>query len=181
MSRIAKKPIIIPSGVSVKIEENALFVSGPKGVLKKALPPEITIELKNNRLWVKIRDIKDGFQRSLVGTYARLIDNMIIGVTTGFEKRLELVGTGFKAQLSDKALVLYLGFSHPVNFQIPENIQIVVEKNIVTVKGLDKQLVGEVAAQIRRLKRPEPYKGIGVRYLGEIVRKKAGKKAVTTT
>ena len=113
------------------------------------------------------------------GTYRQLIENMIIGVTQGFEKKLEINGVGYKAEVKEKQLILNVGFSHSVNFEIPENIEVRVEKNLIIVSGIDKQLVGEVAAQIRKIKKPEPYKGKGIKYLGEQIRRKVGKKVVT--
>lgn len=179
MSRLGKKPISIPSGVEVKTIEEQIVVKGPKGEIKFTLHPLVDIKTENNELWVSVKDPEDKKQKALWGTFVRLIRNMIEGVTRGFEKKLQLVGIGFKAQVSGDKLTLNVGFSHPVDYQIPAGIKINIEKDIVVVIGIDKQLVGEVAAQIRKFKKPEPYKGTGIRYFGEVVRRKAGKKAAT--
>jgi len=178
MSRLGKKPISIPTGVEVKIDQGLIIVKGPKGELKQFIHPLVTVNLENNYLRITVQNPKEKKQKALWGTFSRLISNLIEGVTRGFEKKLQLVGIGFRAQLSGDKLILNIGFSHPVEYKIPAGIKINVEKDIITVSGIDKQLVGEVAAQIRRFKKPEPYKGTGIRYLGEVVRKKAGKKAI---
>lgn len=181
MSRLGKKPIIIPSGVEIKLDQNQIIVKGLKGEIKQAIHPMVIINLEDKNLKISVKNPEEKKQRALWGTYVRLLQNMIEGVTKGFEKKLQLVGIGFRAQVSGNKLVLNIGFSHPVDYQIPAGIKVDVEKDIITISGIDKQLVGEVAAQIRRLKKPEPYKGMGIRYLGEVVRKKAGKKAVAAT
>jgi large subunit ribosomal protein L6 len=178
MSRLGKKPISIPTGVEVKIDQGLIIVKGPKGELKQFIHPLVTVNLENNHLRITVQNPEEKKQKALWGTFFRLISNLIEGVTRGFEKKLQLVGIGFRAQVSGDKLILNIGFSHPVEYKIPAGIKINVEKDIITVSGIDKQLVGEVAAQIRRLKKPEPYKGTGIRYLGEVVRKKAGKKAI---
>lgn len=178
MSRLGKKPIIIPSGVEIKIDQNQIVVKGPKGEIKQTIHPLVIVNLEDNSLKVFVKDPQERKQKALWGTFVRLIQNMIEGVTKGFEKKLQLVGIGFRAQISGNKLILNIGFSHPVEYQIPAGVSVNIEKDIITISGLDKQLVGEVAAQIRKLKKPEPYKGTGIKYLEEIVRKKAGKKAV---
>ena len=180
MSRLGKKPIVIPSGVQVKLEAGVINIKGPKGELSLTIHPMVLITSGADGLTIAVKNAVDKKQRALWGTFVRLIRNMIIGVTAGFEKKLQLVGIGFRAQVSGEKLILNIGFSHPVEYQIPAGAKILVEKNIITITSVDKQLTGEVAAQIRRLKKPEPYKGVGIRYFGEVVRKKAGKKAVTT-
>lgn len=181
MSRIGKQPILIPDRVEVKLENRNILISGPKGELKQVLPDFVNVEIGDNQLKVSVKDSQIKKQRSSWGTFARLIFNMTIGVSKGFEKKLELVGVGYRAQITDNILKLTIGFSHPVEFLIPKGVEIKVEQNnIIIVSGIDKQLVGEVAAQIRRLRKPEPYKGKGIKYSDEVIRKKAGKKAVAT-
>lgn len=176
MSRIAKKPIIIPEKVKVEIKNSSVELTGPLGKLTQAIFSGIQVENKNGTLWVKAQS--DNRELSAQeGRCYRQLDNAIQGVNKGFEKSLDIVGTGFRAQVTGKNLVLQLGFSHPVEFTIPEGIQIALDKNIVIVKGIDKQKVGEVAAKIRELRLPDSYKGKGIRYLGEHLRRKAGKAA----
>jgi large subunit ribosomal protein L6 len=178
MSRLGKKTIPIPLNVEIKLEEKTLIVKGPKGELKLKIHPLVDIKIENNEIKVSVQNPKERKQKALWGTFARLIKNMIEGVTKGYEKKLQLVGLGYRASVSNDKLILNIGFTHPIEFKIPEGVKITVEKEIITVSGIDKQLVGEIAAQIRALRKPEPYKGTGIRYLGEEVRKKAGKKAV---
>ncbi|MDA2921666.1 50S ribosomal protein L6 [Patescibacteria group bacterium AH-259-L07] len=181
MSRIGKQPITIPEGVEAAIKDNTIVIKGPKGELTQNFPRVVAVEKKENQLVVRVKDSENKGQRSLWGTYARLISNMIDGVLEGYEKRLELVGVGFRASVKDKILVLNIGFSNPIEFKIPQGIEVTIESNnIVIIKGIDKQLVGETAAQIRRLRKPEPYKGKGIKYSDEIIRRKAGKKAKAT-
>lgn len=175
MSRIGKQPIEIPAGVKAAIDKEVIKVEGPKGKLDFSIPYGIKAELKKNQLIVtRISDIKE--HRMKHGLVRALINNMVIGVTEGFSKELEIQGVGFKAQLSGKRLVLNLGFSHPIEYDIPDGITIETPKPTqIILKGIDKQLVGHVAAEIRASHKPEPYKGKGIRYVGEYVRKKAGK------
>lgn len=177
MSRVGKKQIKIPSGVEVKVDGKVVSVKGPKGLLKQELHPVVSLEIANDTIVVKIENEDNKQQRSLWGLFASLLDNMIIGVTTGFSKQLEINGVGFKANAAGKKLVLNVGFSHPVEYNVPEGLEIKTEGNVITVSGIDKQLVGEVAAQIRKVKKPEPYKGKGIKYVGEEIKKKAGKAA----
>lgn len=179
MSRIGKKPNLIPSGVEVKIENGQIFIKGPKGELKQSFPDFVRIEMKNNQINVAVDNPENKEQRSCWGTFGSIIANMLEGVTKGFEKKLELVGVGYRAKTSGNKIILNIGFSHPVEFIVPDEVKASVDQNFIIIQGIDKQLVGEVAAQIRRLKKPEPYKGKGIRYFGEVVRKKAGKKAAT--
>ncbi|MBL7141731.1 50S ribosomal protein L6 [Patescibacteria group bacterium] len=181
MSRIGKKPVSIPENVEIKIQDQQVLVKGPKGELKQDFPSFLKIEIKHNQLKVSVKNPESKKERSLWGTFARLISNMVQGVTQGFEKKLELVGVGYRAKISGDKLILDIGFSHSVEFLIPAKVELKVEQNIITIQGIDKQLVGEVAAQIRRFKKPEPYKGKGIRYVGEIVRRKAGKRVATTS
>jgi large subunit ribosomal protein L6 len=177
MSRVGKIPIEIPQGVEVKLEDNLIKVKGSKGELVQEIHPKVNIAIKKNLITVSIEDDSDKKQRSLWGTFRKIIANMVDGVTEGYKKELEMVGVGYKAEVSENKLVLNVGFSHSVEYSIPEEIQINVEKNIIKISGIDKQKVGQVAAEIRSVKKPEPYKGKGIRYVDEIVRKKAGKAA----
>lgn len=179
MSRIGKKPILIPEGVEVKIEDQKVVVNGPKGELQKEFRPEIEVEVRENKIFVRPK-IKTKKTNALWGLTRALLDNLIKGVTEGFEKKLEIEGLGFRASMEGGDLVLFVGFSHPVRIKAPEGIKFSVEKNMITVAGIDKELVGQLAAKIRKAKPPEPYKGKGIRYVGEVVRRKVGKKAVTT-
>jgi len=175
MSRIGKKPIKIPDQVEVKVSTEEISITGPKGSLRQALLPQISANLENGELKVLIKDEADREQRALWGLFRSLISNMVQGVTGGFTKQLEINGIGFKAAVSGQNLVLNVGYSHPVNYAIPADVSISVEKNVINVSGIDKQRVGQVAAEIRAIKKPEPYKGKGIKYLGEVIRRKAGK------
>ena len=180
MSRIGKKPILIPEGVDVKIEDNKVVVKGPRGELSKEIRPEIKIAIEGNKIVIKPN--KETKQtRALWGLFRAILYNTIKGVTEGYERKLEIEGVGYRANLDGQDLVLQVGFSHPVKIRALEGIKFSIEKNIVIVSGIDKELVGEMAAKIRRVKPPEPYKGKGIRYAGEVVRRKLGKKAVATT
>lgn len=178
MSRVGKRPIAIPSNVKVSLQDNTIHVEGPKGKLEFKVPEGISVEVGDDK--VIVRRLKDEKKyRALHGTTRAIINNMVIGVTQGFQKELEIVGVGYRAQVRGKSLTLQLGFSHPIEYPIPEGITIETPSptNIV-VKGIDKQKVGQVAAEIRSFYPPEPYKGKGIRYKGEYVRKKAGKAGV---
>jgi len=175
MSRIGKLPIEIPDKVEVKLEGNKMTVKGPKGELSQEFSPVINIEVKDNELLVK-RDGDSKEERSLHGLCRSLINNMVVGVTNGFEKKLEMVGVGYHANVQGKNLVLEVGYSHPVTIEAEGDIQFEVEKNThITVRGIDKQLVGEFAAKIRSVRKPEPYKGKGIKYVDEHIRRKVGK------
>lgn len=181
MSRIGKKPILIPQGVEIKIEEQKVVIKGPKGEISQELPEEILVKKEDNKILVSPK-MKSKNTGALWGLIRALLRNHLEGVSSGFEKKLEIRGIGYRASLEDKNLLkLEVGFSHPVEIEIPSQVNISVEKNIISIYGIDKQKVGEFAAKIRKIRPPEPYKGKGIRYLGEIVRKKAGKKAITTT
>lgn len=175
MSRIGRLPITIPSGVTVTIDGLSVRVSGPKGELALTLVDRVHAEVKDGQVLVTVVDPDLKNDRALWGLSRVLIQNMVTGVTAGFEKKLEIHGVGFRAEVSGQTVKLSLGFSHPVEFPVPAGIAVKVEKNVLTVSGTDKQLVGEVAAEIRSLKKPEPYKGKGIRYSDEVVRRKAGK------
>ena len=175
MSRIGKKPITVPAGVEVKIDGHTVTVKGPKGTLSRTLNEEMTITMEGNEVLVT-RPSDDIKERSLHGLTRTLIHNMVVGVTEGFEKKLEIQGVGYNAQMQGKNLKLSLGFSHPVIVEPPEGITITTPSSVViVVSGADKEKVGMVAAEIRAWRQPEPYKGKGIRYSGEYVRRKAGK------
>lgn len=180
MSRIGKKTITLPEGVRLEIKDDLISVEGPKGKLSRSISERIKLDIKDNQLKVlRISDSKP--DKSLHGLYRSLIFNMIKGVAQGYTKELEIVGVGFRAQIQGKNLNMQLGFSHPVNFPIPEGIIIETPKQTqIVVKGIDKEMVGRVASQIRAIYPPEPYKGKGIRYAGEYVRKKVGKAQATT-
>ncbi|MCR4687607.1 MAG: 50S ribosomal protein L6 [Lachnospiraceae bacterium] len=175
MSRIGRMPIAIPAGVTVDIaENNTVTVKGPKGTLTRTLPTEMEIKLEGAEVAVsRPNDLKK--MKSLHGLTRTLINNMVIGVTQGFEKKLEVNGVGYKASKSGNKLVLNLGYSHPVEMIDPEGIESVVDGNNITVKGIDKEKVGQYAAEIRDKRRPEPYKGKGIKYVDETIRRKVGK------
>ena len=180
MSRIGKKPIAIPSGVKVEVKEGVIFVEGSKGKLNRALSDRITVEMKEGQVFVnRVADSK--MDRAFHGLYRALINNMIKGVNEGYVKELEIIGVGFKAAVQGNTLVLNLGFSHPVNFSIPEGIKIEAPKPTqLVIKSIDKELIGKIATEIRAIYPPEPYKGKGVRFVGEHVKKKVGKAQATT-
>lgn len=173
MSRIGKNPIIIPQGVEVSIDNQIVTVKGPKGTLTREFLPAVNIAKEEDKIVVSVANEKDG---NLHGLTRTLINNMVIGVTQGFEKALEINGIGYKAQKQGNKLVLTLGYSHPVEVEEVEGITIdVPSQNSIIVKGIDKQLVGQVAANIREYRLPEPYKGKGIKYVGEHIRRKEGK------
>lgn len=182
MSRIGKKPVEIPSGVTVTVgKDNVVAVKGPKGELKQDIDRDITIEVKGNQI-VLGRPTNQIRHRALHGLYRALLANLIKGVTDGYERQLELIGVGFKAANTGNMLDLALGYSHNIIFEIPKELKVATAQEkgqnpIITLQGIDKQLIGQVAAKLRSLRKPEPYKGKGVRYVGEVVRKKAGKAA----
>lgn len=176
MSKIGKKPIMIPDGASLEVKSGIAHAKGPKGSLEVPVLPYCSVEVKDAAATVSISET--GRQaRANWGTMAALIKNALAGVTIGFEKKLQLEGIGYKAAVEGDKVVLALGFSHPVNFPLPKGISAAVQKNILTVTGISKEIVGKIAAEIRKLKKPEPYQGKGIRYVGEVVRRKAGKKA----
>ena len=175
MSRIGRMPIAIPAGVTVDIaENNKVTVKGPKGTLERVLPGEMEIKLEGAEVVVsRPNDLKK--MKSLHGLTRTLINNMVVGVTQGYEKKLEVNGVGYRAAKSGKKLTLSLGYSHPVEMQDPEGLESTVEGNVITVKGIDKEKVGQYAAEIRDKRRPEPYKGKGIKYADETIRRKVGK------
>jgi large subunit ribosomal protein L6 len=176
MSRIGRMPIPVTQGVTVDIKKNTVVVKGPKGELSRTFDPDIQIKLEDNQLIVQ-RPTDQRRHRALHGLTRALLNNMVVGVSHGFTRRLEIVGVGYRAELQGKNLVLHVGYSHPVVIEPPPGISFEVEKGYrsLTVSGVDKELVGEMAARVRRIRPPEPYKGKGIRYEGEYVRRKAGK------
>lgn len=179
MSRVGKQPITIPEKVEVKIAGQDVTVKGPNGQLAWSIPSDIKIEQKDKELVLSLSEKAGPKAGALFGMSRSRVANLVTGVTEGFSKNIEIVGLGYKAALQGKNLILNLGLSHPVQFPIPDGVQIEVDKKAtkLTVKGINKDLVGETAAQIRILKKPEPYKGVGIRYEGERVHRKAGKTA----
>lgn len=182
MSRIGKKPVVAPNGVTISVgKDNVVTVKGPKGELKQAIDRDITVEVKDGQITFA-RPTDQIRHRAMHGLYRSLISNMVKGVTEGFERKLELIGVGFKAANQGNVLDLSLGYSHNIIFEVPKELKVATEQlkgqnPIITLEGIDKQLIGQVAAKLRSLRKPEPYKGKGVRYVGEVVRKKAGKAA----
>lgn len=177
MSRIGRQPINIPSNIKVALSNGTITVTGPKGVLTRDFRNDIKIVVADNNVNLST-DRTDKFSRSLWGTYASHIKNMIRGVETPFQKKLILEGVGYKSDVKGKEMHFALGFSHPVVVKIPEGINATVDKNNITITGPDKELVGSFAASLRALKKPEPYKGKGMRYENEVIRRKQGKKTV---
>ncbi len=185
VSRIGRKPINIPSNVKVHLKEDGIIeVEGPKGKLQKRLPPLIKINIEDNTLRVVQEEVRKKLKKkakAFQGLARSLINNMIVGVTEGFKKSLDIIGLGYKAELKGDELILSLGYSHPINFKIPEGISIKLEKGAgdvqarIIVEGIDKELVGQTAANIKKFRPPEPYKGKGIRYTGEVIYRKAGK------
>ena len=179
MSRIGRMPIAIPAGVTVEVaENNKVTVKGPKGTLERVLPAEMEIKVEGEQILVsRPNDLKK--MKSFHGLTRTLINNMVVGVTNGYEKKLEVNGVGYRASKSGKTLTLNLGYSHPVEMTDPEGIETVMEgQNVIIVKGIDKEKVGQFAAEIRDKRRPEPYKGKGIKYSDEVIRRKVGKTGV---
>ncbi|KAB1442341.1 50S ribosomal protein L6 [Pseudodesulfovibrio senegalensis] len=174
MSRIGKKPIEIPSGVEIKVGADEVTVKGPKGALTTAVHPKVEYKIEDNQVEV-VRVDDSRLARSQHGLRRTLLANCVEGVTKGFERALEVIGVGYKVSVQGKKIVLNVGYSHPVEFDLPKDIEAKAEGSKVTLSGINKQLVGEVAAQIRRVRPPEPYKGKGIKYVDEIIKRKAGK------
>lgn len=175
MSRVAKKPVALPKGVECSIADGVLTVKGPKGTLSRRLPDAVAVRVDGNQVAI---DVSNSSNIALAGTLRALLSNMVTGVSTGFERKLELVGVGYRAAMQGKVLALSLGYSHPVNYEAPEGVTLEAPSQTeVLVKGADKQAVGQVAAKIRSFRPPEPYKGKGVRYAGERIVMKEAKKA----
>lgn len=177
MSRIGKKIRTIPQGVTVDMKNGEIVVKGPKGELRQEVHPNTTVSIADGNITFEVVNESNKMNRALWGTISSLVNNMIIGVSQGFKKQLEINGVGYKVALKGKDLELTLGYSHPISYKAEPGITFTVEKNVITIEGADKQRVGEVAAQIRSLRKPEPYKGKGVKYMDEVIRRKAGKTA----
>lgn len=174
MSRIGRWPIPIPQGTEIKLEEGMIMVKGPKGQLQRKLHPKVNVSVDEKEVTVTVKD-QSKESKSLHGLFRVLIANMLTGVTNGFEKTLEIVGVGYRAELQGRTAVFNLGYSHPVNFELPDGIEAKIEKDKVVLSGIDNELVGMTAAKIRGFREPEPYKGKGIKYSDEVIRKKAGK------
>ncbi len=186
MSRIGKKPVILPQGITAELKDNHLTIKGSKGTLELDIHPKVIVEVKDGEVTVDVAKKEDRREKALWGLFRALVQNMVEGLTNGYSKQLDIVGVGFKAEVRGQTLVLNLGFSHPIDFEIPAGVDVKVEKDpakvtiqqyqtTVTLSGIDKHLIGQVAANIRELKKPEPYKGKGVRYSDENILRKAGK------
>lgn len=176
MSRLAKRPVLIPSGVDVQMNGNTISFKGPKGTISREFPQGLSIEKNESQLMISMAS--DKLEKPLLGLYYSIVKNAVEGVSKGFEKKLLLVGVGYRANLKGTQVELQLGFSHPFSLAIPQGVHVAIEKNTaITITGSDKQAVGQFAADIRAIKKPEPYKGKGVRYENEFIRKKAGKAA----
>ena len=175
MSRIGKKPIAIPKGVTIKADANGVEVKGPKGQMKQALPPGITAAIEDGNVVTK-KASDDPELRKFHGLARSLVNNAVLGVTEGWKKELDIVGVGYRAELKGQQIHLALGYSHPIVFDVPKGIEVAIDKQThITVTGVDRQLVGQVAANLRRMREPDPYQQKGVRYTGEKLKKKAGK------
>lgn len=186
MSRIGKKPVILPDGVTAELVGNVLKIKGAKGELTQEVHPKVVVTIADGEVSVDVAKKEDKREKSLWGLFRSLVQNMVDGVTTGYVKQLDVVGVGFKAEVRGQTLVLNLGFSHQIDFDIPAEVEVKVEKDpakvtilqyqtTITLSGISKQLVGQVAANIRELKKPEPYKGKGIKYSDEVIVRKAGK------
>jgi large subunit ribosomal protein L6 len=177
MSRIGKKLTTIPDGVTVSVDNGVLTVAGPKGTLTRVLSPLVTVIVEDGVARVDVQNKENKKERSLWGTFSAHLANMVLGVTEGFSKELEINGVGYKVALQGKDLKVEAGYSHSVDFPAPEGITFTVEKNKITVAGIDKELVGSTAADVRSIRKPEPYKGKGIKYVDEVIQRKAGKAA----
>ncbi|MBU6447608.1 50S ribosomal protein L6 [Patescibacteria group bacterium] len=175
MSRIGKKPIKLQSGVSAEIKSGTFKVTGPKGSLEIAVHPKVSVSIADGQVTVDVKNHDNKTEKALWGLTRSLLANAVNGVVSGYEKKLEINGVGFRGSVAGSKINLSLGFSHPVEVEVPKGLSATIEKNIITVSGIDKQQVGEFAANIRALKKPEPYKGKGIKYVDEVIRRKAGK------
>ncbi len=175
MSRIGKKPVLIPTGVTVDLQGQTLKIKGPKGELMQTIHPKVLVEKKGSEIIISVKHPEQKSERALWGLFRALINNMVLGVTAGFTKILEINGVGYKAAMSGKKLVLNLGYSHPIELEVPAGLEAKVEKNTITITGSDRQVVGQFAAVVRSKREPEPYKGKGIKYQDEVIRRKAGK------
>ena len=175
MSRIGKKPVVIPAGVAVDLKDETLKIKGPKGELVLAVHPKVAINHTDSELTVSVKHPDVKAEKALWGLFRALINNMVVGVTSGFTKILEINGVGYKAAMTGTKLVMALGYSHPIEMEVPKGLEVKVEKNVITIAGIDRQLVGQFAAEVRSQREPEPYKGKGIKYSDETIRRKAGK------
>jgi len=175
MSRVGKKPVVIPSGVKVEKKDLTLTVTGPKGVLNLEVHPKVKVEVTDKEVLVDVAGKENKREKALWGLFRALIQNLMDGVTKGYEKKLEVIGVGFKVAVQGTKIVMSLGFSHPVEVEIPKGLTVTADKNVISISGADKQQVGQFAAEVRELKKPEPYKGKGIKYIDEVVIRKAGK------
>jgi large subunit ribosomal protein L6 len=177
MSRLGKLAIILPAGVSVSFVDNILTVKGPKGELKREIKKPVLLTINEKEILVSVEDTSAPKQRAFWGLFRGLINNMVTGVSVGFAKKLEINGVGYRASVAGRTLNLSLGYSHPIVFALPEGIDAIVEGNAITISGISNELVGNTAYKIRKFRKPEPYKGKGVKYSTEVIRRKAGKSA----
>jgi len=177
MSRVGKQTIEIPAGVDVTIDAALVRIKGPKGMLERDIHPKVSVAQQDATITVDVANKEDKFERSLWGTFASHMKNMILGVTEGFQKQLEVNGVGYKVAMQGNDIKIEVGYSHPVVYNMPEGITAKVEKNVITLESIDKELLGRVAAEIRSIRKPEPYKGKGIKYMDEQIRRKAGKTA----
>ena len=174
MSRVGKKPIPIPKGVEVKLKGDTITVKGPKGNLERRVHPKVQVNIDSDNIVVSVDD-QTREVKALHGLFRALIANMVTGVANGFERVLEIVGVGYRAELKGKTAIFHLGYSHPINFELPDGIDVKIDKTKVTLNSIDKELLGKTAAKIRSFRKPEPYKGKGIKYADETIRRKAGK------
>jgi large subunit ribosomal protein L6 len=177
MSRVGKQPIKIPQGTEAKIADGFIIVKGPKGELKEKLHPAVKAEINGSEILVSVNQPEIKKERALWGLFRSLLNNMIVGVNQHFEKKLEINGVGYRASVAGNKLMLNVGYSHPVEYLLPNGVSAAVAANVITLTGASKYLVGETAAEIRKIRKPEPYKGKGIKYVDEVIRRKAGKTA----
>ncbi len=177
MSRIGKMPVKLPEGIQANIEDGFIIVKNSKGELKQKIHELVIVEIKDGNITVDVKNKDSKKEKAFWGLFRSLINNMVEGLEKGFEKKLEVNGVGYKVSVSGQKLVLNVGYSHSVEMEMPEGIKAEVEKNLITISGIDKQKVGEVSANIRKVRKPEPYKGKGIKYIDEIIRRKEGKSA----
>lgn len=177
MSRIGKKPIPIPNGVEISLDDRLLTVKGPKGKLTRQMHPRVSVTVEKDEVTVSVRG-ESRESKAIHGLSRMLVANMVTGVSTGFERALEIVGVGYRAELQGKTAILNVGYSQPVHFDLPEGVEAKIDKTKITLSSIDKELLGLTAAKIRGIRRPEPYKGKGIRYADEVIRRKAGKTGV---
>ena len=177
MSRVGKQTIEIPQGVTIELKDGSVIVKGPKGELNRILSDKVHINIENNIVTVSVTNENNKFERSLWGTFSSHIQNMVEGVNTGFKRQLEVNGVGYRVAMQGTDLKIEVGYSHPVLYKVPEGVVASVEKNLITLESSNKELLGNTAAEIRKIRKPEPYKGKGIKYLEEVIRRKEGKTA----